>query len=176
MIMIITSEISLHLKSSNELLCSPVSTYLKRKLIRDAEEFIIQEAEALPRKSAIKMKIYLALSETEANDDVASAIHRHFCYRREQTQKILQRTFDYGWRILLIAMGLLVVIFTLTELALHLLPDYKFIRFIRESFIILGWVALWRPLDLLLYDWYPIKKNINLYYRLEHSDVQVISN
>ena len=82
----------------------------------------------------------------------------------------------HGWRILLIAMGLLVVIFTLTELALHLLPDYKFIRFIRESFIILGWVALWRPLDLLLYDWYPIKKNINLYYRLEHSDVQVISN
>ena len=32
------------------------------------------------------------------------------------------------------------------------------------------------PLELLLYDWYPVKTNINLYYRLEHSNVQVIIN
>jgi hypothetical protein len=71
-------------------------------------------------------------------------------------------------------MGLLAVIFSLTELSLHLVPDNKVVLFIRESFIIFGWVALWRPMELLLYDWYPIKTDINLYARLEQSNVNVI--
>ena len=54
------------------------------------------------------------------------------------------------------------------------MPDNKPLLFIHESFIILSWVALWRPLELLLYEWYPVKTDINLYSRLEHSNVQVI--
>lgn len=171
-----TEEIKLQLLNINELLRSPVSLYRKRTLKTDAEEFIVEEAEALPRKAVINMKVHLALSEVKHKDDIAPAIHRHFCYRREQSQKEFKRIFQYGWRILFIALGLLGVIYSLTEFTLHLIPDNRFVLFIRESFIILGWVALWRPLELLLYDWYPVKTDINLYYRLEHSNVQVIIN
>jgi hypothetical protein len=171
-----TQEIKLQLLNINELLRSPVSPYRKRTLKSDAEEFIIQEAETLSSKGAINMKVHLALSEVKYKDDIAPAIHRHFCYRREQSRKKFKRTLQYGWRMLFIAFGLLAVIFSLTEIALHLIPGNRFVQFIRESFIILGWVALWRPLDLLLYDWYPIKRNFNLYSRLEHSNVQVIIN
>jgi hypothetical protein len=172
----ILSEITVRLVSINELLRTPFSLARKRTLKRDAEEFILEEAEALPRQGTINMKVYLALSEVKHKDDVDSAIHGHFCYRREQSQKKLKRVIQYGWRMLFIAFGLLAVIFSLTEIALYLKPDNRFVLFIRESFIILGWVAVWRPLDLLLYDWYPIKRNINLYYRLEHSIVKVIIN
>jgi hypothetical protein len=171
-----TSEIKLQLININELLRSPISLYRKRTIKSDAEEFIVEEAEALPRKAAINMKVHLALSEAKHKDEIAIAIHRHFCYRREQSQKKYKRTFQYGWRILFIALGLLAVIFSITEIAVRLIPDNRLVLFIRESFIILGWVALWRPLELLLYDWYPVKTNINLYYRLEHSNVQVIIN
>lgn len=54
------------------------------------------------------------------------------------------------------------------------MPANRLVLFIRESFIIFGWVALWRPMELLLYDWYPVKTDINLFYRLEHSYVRVI--
>ena len=168
------SEITLNLLNINELLRSPVSLYRKRTLKTDAEEFIVEEAEALPRKAAINMKVHLALSEVKHKDDIAPAIHRHFCYRREQSQKKYKRILQYGWRILFIALGLLAVIFSLTEIAIRFMPDNRLVLFIRESFIIFGWVALWRPMELLLYDWYPIKTNINLFYRLEHSNVQVI--
>ena len=83
-----------------------------RKYSTDAEEFIVEEAEALPRKAAINMKVHLALSEVKHKDDIAPAIHRHFCYRREQSQKKYKRIFQYGWRILFIALGLLAVIFS----------------------------------------------------------------
>ena len=172
----VSPEIKLQLLNINELLRSPGSLYRKRTLKADAEEFIVEEAEAIPRKAAINMKVHLAFSEIKYKDDIAPAIHRHFCYRREQSQKKYKRILQYGWRILFIALGLLAVIFSLTEIALHLMPDNGLVMFIRESFIILGWVALWRPLELLLYDWYPVKTNINLYYRLEHSNVQIIIN
>lgn len=169
-----TAEIKLQLLNINELLRSPISLYRKRILKTDAEEFIVEEAEGLTRKASIIIKVHLPLSEVKHQNEIAPAIHRHFCYRREQAQKKYKRIFQYGWRILFIALGLLAVIFSLTEIALYFMPQNKLVMFIRESFIILGWVALWRPLELLLYDWYPVKTDINLFYRLEHSKVQII--
>lgn len=171
-----TFEITLHFLNINELLRPPFSPTRKKMLESDAEEFIVEEAETFPRKAAINIKIHLALSEVKHKDDIAPAIHRHFGYRREQSQKEYKRTLQYGWRILFIALGLLAVIFTLSEIAIRLAPDNKLVLLIRESFIILGWVALWRPMELLLYDWYPIKQKINLFRRLEQSNVQVIIN
>ena len=153
------AEIKLQLPDINELLRLPVSLYNKRTLETDAE--------ALPRKAAIHIKVYLASSEAKHKDDIAPAIRRHFCYRKEQSQKEYKGIFRYGWRILFIAMGLLALIFAITEIAFYYMPDNKPLLFIHESFIILSWVALWRPLELLLYEWYPVKTDINLYSRLE---------
>ena len=171
-----TAEIKLQLLNIHELLRSPVSLYRKRTLKTDAEEFIVEEVEGLPCKVSITMKVHLALSEVKHKDEIAAAIHSHFFYRREQAQKKYKRIFQYGWRILFIALGLLAVIFSFTEIAINFLPDNRLVLFIRESFIIFGWVALWRPMELLLYDWYPVKADINLYYRLEHSNVQFVTN
>ena len=166
-------EIQLQLPDINELLRLPVSLYNKRTLETDAEEYIVEEAEALPPKAAINIKVHLALSEVKHKDDIAPAIRRHFRYRKEQSQKEYKGIFKYGWRILFIAMGLLALIFAITEIAFYYMPDNKLVLFIHESFIILSWVALWRPLELLLYEWYPVKTDINLYSRLENSNVQV---
>jgi len=37
---------------------------------------------------------------------------------------------------------------------------------VRESMIIGGWVAMWRPLEIFLYDWWPIRAERRLYDRL----------
>ena len=171
-----TAEIKLQLLNINELLRSPVSNYLKSTITNEAEEFIAEEAKALPPKAPININVHLALSEIKHKDDIGPSIHRHFCYRREQAQKEYKRIFKYGWRILFIALGLLAVIFTITEIAFYYYPDSKPLQFIHESFIILSWVALWRPLELLLYEWYPAKTDIVLYTSLEQSNVQVIIN
>jgi len=167
------SEISLTILDINELLHLPISLYRKRTLESDAAEFIVQEAEALHRNDEINIIINLSLSEVKYKDDISPAIHKHFCYLKVLSQKKFRQTLRYGWRMLLIALVLLTVIFSLSEIALYFMPDNSAVVFIRESFIILSWVALWRPLDLLLYDWYPIKVNTDLYNRLEHCTVEV---
>jgi hypothetical protein len=35
-----------------------------------------------------------------------------------------------------------------------------------ESLLILGWVANWRPMEIFLYEWWPIRRKMMLYRRL----------
>jgi hypothetical protein len=44
---------------------------------------------------------------------------------------------------------------------------------IRESLMIGGWVAMWRPLEVFLYDWWPIVAEARLYDRLAAMPVRL---
>ncbi len=46
-------------------------------------------------------------------------------------------------------------------------------HFVEEGLIIVGWVALWRPLEIFLYDWWPIAQRKRLYRRLADASVSV---
>ena len=44
----------------------------------------------------------------------------------------------------------------------------------RESLLIGGWVAMWKPLEIFPYDWWPIVGDRRLYERLSRIKVQII--
>ena len=46
-------------------------------------------------------------------------------------------------------------------------------RFFDEGLIILGWVANWRPVEIFLYDWWPIVRRGRLYRRLSRAAVKI---
>jgi hypothetical protein len=35
-------------------------------------------------------------------------------------------------------------------------PNNTFLRLLKESLLIAGWVAMWRPIQIFLYAWWPI--------------------
>jgi hypothetical protein len=37
---------------------------------------------------------------------------------------------------------------------------------LHESLVIGGWVAMRRPLEIFLYDWWPVRREVKLYRRL----------
>ena len=47
--------------------------------------------------------------------------------------------------------------------------------FFAEGLIILGWVANWRPIEIFLYDWWPLAQRRQLYLRLAEAKVEVRS-
>jgi hypothetical protein len=44
----------------------------------------------------------------------------------------------------------------------------------RESLTIVGWVAMWRPMQIFLYDWWPLHRQIRLYDSLSSAQVKVL--
>jgi len=45
---------------------------------------------------------------------------------------------------------------------------------IGESFLIVGWVAMWQPAEILLYDWWPFWQDIRIYKYI--ADIVIIES
>jgi hypothetical protein len=44
----------------------------------------------------------------------------------------------------------------------------------RESLTIAGWVAMWRPMEIYLYDWWPLRGRGRIYRKLSQLPIEVV--
>jgi hypothetical protein len=108
-------------------------------------------------------------------NEISSTIHTHFKSKGENASMQVKRILKLGWRSLLVGFAFLIIMYLLTKVLTGLLHENTLMITLRELFIILAWVALWRPADLLLYDWQLHKRNAKLFYKIAKSKVQVLS-
>jgi hypothetical protein len=90
-------------------------------------------------------------------------------------QHALNELFRVGRRSLAIGVPILVACFISARLATGYLSENPVQRLVEESLLILGWVANWRPLEMFLYDWWPLVRRRGLYRRLAAAAVQSAS-
>ena len=65
------------------------------------------------------------------------------------------------------------VAIAISEAVGGLIADDRYALLVQESVVIGGWVALWHPINIFLYDWWPIRASAKLYERLSRADVQL---
>jgi hypothetical protein len=171
------SAIILELNDVDQLLIAPGSLFYGQRMLKpDAEEFVIEEVTKAYSKDPLHLKIHLHKDEITRKDEISTAIHQHFTYRRKRSEKKLREVLQLGWQSLLISIVFLGLLVSLTLIIIKLLPEGGLSITFREILIILGWVALWRPADLLLYEWRPFKREINLYRKLERCEVEIVAS
>ena len=170
------TEIILKLENVDKILIAPREVfYGKRMLNHNAEEFLIEEAEKHPSRSAIYLKVYLPPDALNRAQEIEAAVHQHFTYRKNKSLRQLNRTLQFGWTSLLIAIVFLSLLVFFTLLVIRRIPEGGLSIIFREILIILGWVALWRPADLLLYEWRQFKRDAGLFERLAQCRIEVIT-
>lgn len=101
------------------------------------------------------------------------AVHNHFTYKAERKRLALKHLLQQGRMSLLIGL----VFVALCLLAADAIGKYGAnpgFSIARESLTIIGWVAMWRPMEIFLYDWWPLLRQIRLYQRLGIAHIQVI--
>jgi ABC-type spermidine/putrescine transport system permease subunit I len=142
--------------------------FRERDLDREAEEFIVGWARELPVGRPISIVVHLPEIETKASvaDELNEAFRRYFSDRSSAVQSEIKELFRIGRRSLWIGISILVACLLASHLAAGYLIESPFRRLVEESFLILGWVANWRPLEIFLYDWLPLVRNRDLYRRL----------
>ena len=168
-------DIQLPLQSVNDLLLSPPAPeFCKHRLNNATEEYIVEEARVAKQNDKLRLVISLPAGELHREREIVKAIRQHFSYRAHQSKRKLRRTLQLGWRSLIIGFIFLVAMLLLTQLGSTYLFKGNLGLIIRESLIILGWVALWRPADYLLYEWYPIRREMKLFENLSGVDISFI--
>jgi hypothetical protein len=54
------------------------------------------------------------------------------------------------------------------------LPQSTLAQVVRERLLVGGWVAMWRPLEIFLYDWWPIRAEARLFDRLSTMPIRLV--
>ena len=149
--------------------------FLNKDLDQEAEDFIEAWATGFPPASRFHITIHLEQWPTDGDPSemLTGAIHNHFSYKAEQTLIALKQLLQQGRMSL--AIGLVFVsLYLLAADALGKFGPYTGSTIARESLTIIGWVAMWRPLEIFLYDWWPLQRRIHLYQRLSSAYIQAI--
>ena len=144
-----------------------------RMIKKEYEDFLVEQAASAPGRVPLKIRVELANADPQAGR-IENAIRQHFDYRKNLAKQEIRNWLNRGWTSLLIAFIFLGIIFLILEVTKGFEPGQALPLTVKEFLIILGWVALWKPADLLLYEWRPHKREAVLYERLEKASIEII--
>ena len=98
---------------------------------------------------------------------------RSFGQRVVGSKRKLRALFRRGRISLVIALAFLTASIAVGDGVAAYIGESRLGGVIREGFLIVGWVAMWRPLEVFLYDWWPIRAEGRLLQRLSTMPVQI---
>ena len=150
------------------------SPFREKDLDREAEEFILSWAREFPLHEPIALVVHLAeLPQGSAMQPlVEQAVHHYFAYRAKLNRMDFRRLMREGWQTLLIGLLFLTVCLVTTQ-AMGRQESGTLLSLVRESLLIGGWVAMWRPMEIYLYEWWPLQRRGRIYEKLSQIPVEV---
>jgi hypothetical protein len=150
------------------------SPFPEKDLDDDAVAFIVAWAEEFPADAPLSLVIHLPEEERQRAADarVTDAIREYFSYRRQNEERRLRGLLRLGRHSALIGI-LFLALCNLASEGLAALSDNPVTMLARQGLVIFGWVANWRPAEIFLYEWWPIRRRARLYDRLGRMPVEL---
>jgi hypothetical protein len=149
------------------------SPFHERDLDQDAEDYIVASADEYSLKRPLRLVILPADEVPPPGEHgLPHAIHNYFAYQMDVARRRLRFQLREGRVALVIGLAFLLTCLSLRQVALSLEPGPTG-QILREGLLIVGWVAMWRPLEIFLYDWWPIRHADRLFKKLSAIPVLV---
>ena len=147
-----------------------------RNLDSDAEEFLESWALEFPQNSHFKIIVHIEqMPKDDPSAIVTEAIHNYFEYKSERAKRNLSQLLLEGRISLIIGIGFLATCLLVADFLSASLVNNTFLRLLKESLLIGGWVAMWRPMQIFLYAWWPIVRRRRIYLNLARAVVHVVA-
>ena len=151
------------------------SPFRQRDLDPRAEEFIVGWARDLSTDKPWALLVHLDRPAGRSDEaaTLRAAIHEYFGQRVVASKRTLRELFRRGRISLVIALAFLTTTIVVGDVVAGYLGEGRFGEVLREGFLISGWVAMWRPLEVFLYDWWPVRAEGRLLQRLSAMPVRI---
>ena len=149
--------------------------FRERDLDYDAARYILNSYKEVMDHHDVKLSLYFeTLGEFIENpSQIERAISAFFSFEADGKRRELKDIFRKGFISLVIGLAFLA---TCTWLA-HSLDSEKdlFRSMVHEGLFIMGWVAMWQPISIFLYEWWPIREAETIFKRIENLEVEILS-
>ena len=148
--------------------------FRERDLDDDFVEYIVSAVREFSISSQLKIVIYV--EEKEANelpkDSIREAIRSYFAFRIDLQRSELKSFMKRAQMFLMIGLFVLVLCLAVAQ-SLTVPTPPGAIGILREGLVIFGWVSIWKPIELILFDWYPLLEKLRFYKKLVGTEIDI---
>ena len=167
--------IEVRVKNSQQLFdARDPAPFRDRDLDDDFVEYIYSSAREFALSSPLKIVIYIEENESKnlPKDSIKEAIRSFFAYQIELQRGGLKNFIKQAQLFFLIGIAILVTCIGVAQrLSVPNPPGLTGI--LREGIVIFGWVSIWKPIELILFDWYPLYEKLRFFKKLLETEIEI---
>ncbi|MBE7490874.1 MAG: hypothetical protein HS108_03785 [Planctomycetes bacterium] len=150
--------------------------FIERDLDDDAARYIESWAREIGKHQPLRLVVHIAdpKGHTDQQALIEASVRNYYGQMVELARNEFRELMRRGRLSLLIGLMVLAVSMAGAHLVGAALADRTWGDLAREGIMIGGWVAMWRPLEIFLYDWWPLRRKRLDFERLRDMRVEVI--
>lgn len=172
--------IEVHVGELNQLFnAMDPAPFRERDLDPNAEAFMVESVKELHHhERPLALVVYVDREAITADDAavVKDAVHQYFGARARAMRLKLRELFKNGRISLVIGLACVAITVIAGDVISTRFEGWRFAGVVSESLLIGGWVAMWKPIEVFLYEWWPIRAEARLYARLSEMPVRVVKH
>ena len=149
--------------------------FYEKEIDTEAEHYIVDTVRDFPAKTKFKIHIYLppALVASDEAKKIIPAIHNHFQYKMLVADRKFRAKFRFGRVSLLIGLSFLAVALVASQLVAAM-NSHLLAQLLSYSLLIIGWVAMWQPITVFLYELWPIIRLKKIYEKISRMEIEIL--
>ena len=167
--------IEVRVKNSRQLFdARDPAPFRERDLDDDFVEYILSSVREFAISRPLKIVIYVEENETKdlPKDSISEAIHSYFSYKIDLQRGDLKTFMKRAQLFLFIGLFVLAACIGIAQ-SLTIPSPPGAIGILREGIVIFGWVSIWKPIELVLFDWYPLIEKLRFYKKLLGTEIDI---
>jgi hypothetical protein len=153
------------------------SPFHERELDSEVVEYIVDWAQEVAPEAPLELVVTVHYASPPADgarlvsDAVQASFQRRALSKRRELKKLLRE----GRISLVIGIAFLAAAIFISDYLAGMISNENYAWLVQESVVIGGWVALWHPMNIFLYEWWPLRAERRLFERLALMQVNVIN-
>ncbi|MEI8141181.1 MAG: hypothetical protein WCI03_15110 [bacterium] len=153
------------------------SPFIDKDLADDAESFIEGWALEFPVNTPITLVVHLEQPPVLGGPDprrfTELAARNFFQSKADTTRRELRQLMRTGQISLIIGIAFMALCLTLSKGITQEFPSSTTAEWLREGLAVGCWVAMWKPIDIYLYGWWPVLRRLRIYRKMSRLHVEL---
>ncbi len=150
------------------------SPFHSRDIDDDAERYIVDSVRMFQLSEKLKLRFVLPQNEhREAVNVLPQALDHFFGFRAAMAGRELRAILLEGRMAMLLGLVFLGSCISL-RFVLGFLSGSPGGNVLLEGLSITGWVAMWKPVQIFLYDWWPVFRKKKIYEKISGLTLEIV--
>ncbi|MEI6563721.1 MAG: hypothetical protein WCO42_05360 [bacterium] len=153
------------------------SPFIDKDLDADAENFIEGWALEFHVNTPITLVVHLEQPPVLGGPDprrfTELAVRNFFLSKADTTRRELRQLMKTGQISLIIGVAFMALCLTLSKGIAQQFPASTTAEWLREGLAVGCWVAMWKPIEIYLYGWWPVLRRLRIYRKMSRLRVEL---